>query len=248
MEFFAKVAYTPGVAAEIHDRLATTKVVLLTGRGADEPGQFYERLSDDLGEWAPMAEDLATGRKTGDKWIEIKYDPRFPDSYRHSATRQPLHTDGSYESRAPDISFFFCVRAAAVGGATTFVDSTDLLRALELYSKPLFRSCCDLPLTFAKGDDCKTRPIITHDARGAVLTWNYFRVVEDSVEAGQLRRDWHRFLEEKVVEGGLCFPCALAPGDAVFFNDERLLHGRNAFVAHQTGDRHLMKGGFNLRR
>jgi alpha-ketoglutarate-dependent taurine dioxygenase len=40
----------------------------------------------------------------------------------------------------------------------------------------------------------------------------------------------------------------LRPGDAVFFNDERLLHGRSSFVANGVGQRHLLKGGLRLAR
>jgi alpha-ketoglutarate-dependent taurine dioxygenase len=247
MEFFKKIPYKDGVAAEIRDLLDTTKIVLMTGYDGNNLSEFYDNLSEELGQWAPMDEDVQTGQKTGGKWIEIKYDPQFPDSYRHSCTRQPLHTDGSYESNAPRVSFFYCIKAAPVGGETTFLNSHDLLRELERYSKSLLKACCDNPVTFAKGKDSKTRPIISTDAEGIVLTWNYFRVIETSFEITKLRREFHQFLEEKIVEAGLCFPCHLKPGDAVFFNDERLLHGRNSFVTNHIGERHLLKSGLYLR-
>lgn len=246
MDFYREISYKVGVAREIRDLLETTKIVLLTGGAANDLFAFYDNLSNEIGQWAPMDEDLQTESKTGAKWIEIKYDPQFPNSYRHSSTRQPLHTDGSYENNAPEVSFFYCINAAPKGGATTFIDSDELLKTLELHSPQLFQTCCDTAVTFAKGADAKTRPIITNDAKGTVLTWNYFRVTETSPEIAELRRELHEFLEEKVVGGGLCFPCQLAPGDAVFFNDERLLHGRNAFVATRPGDRHLLKGGLYL--
>ena len=247
MEFFKQVSYTRGVANELKDLLRITKIVLLRGCPEAEPFTFYERLSDELGEWLPMDEDLATGKKTGAKWIEVRYDPQFPLSYRHSATRQPLHTDGSYEQDAPHVSLFYCIKAAAIGGATVFFDSDDLIKALELHSKKLLASCHELPVTHTKGGDSKTRPLIGHDAAGPVLTWNYFRVAETSPAVAELRRDFHQFLEEKVVQGGLCFPCELRPGDGVIFNDERLLHGRNSFIAQRAGDRHLLKCGLRLR-
>lgn len=248
MKLLREISYTKGVASEIRALLETTKVVLLTGYHDDNLLEFYDHLSNDIGQWAAMDEDLRTGQKTGAKWIEIKYDPEFPDSYRHSSARQPLHTDGSYESQAPQVSFFFCLRAAGVGGATIFVDSDELIRALKLHSESLYRSCREIPVTFSKGKDSKTKPIITNDAKGIVLTWNYFRMLEDSPETKSLKTEFHQFLEEKVVQGGLCFPCQLSPGDAVFFNDERLLHGRNSFVANRPGERHLLKGGLYLPR
>jgi len=36
-------------------------------------------------------------------------------------------------------------------------------------------------------------------------------------------------------------PIKLAPGDAVVWKDERLLHGRNAFQADKMGERFLWK-------
>lgn len=248
MKFLEEIEHKQGVAAEIRELLETTKVVLLTGYGGNDLFEFYDRLADEMGQLVPMDEDLETEQKTGAKWIEIKYDPQFPNSYRHSASRQPLHTDGSYESQAPEISFFYCIKTAPVGGATTFIDSEQVLNALRLYSQDLYQRCCEIPLTFAKGSDSKTRPIITHDSKDVVLTWNYFRVLETSPETTKLRNEFHQFLESKVVEGGLCSACQLKPGEAVFFNDERLLHGRNSFVANTIGDRYLLKGGLRLTR
>src|SRR6266550_2834871 len=117
MKFFEQISYKKGVAAEIRDLLETTKIVLMAGYRGNNLFEFYDNLSNEIGQWAAMDEDLQTGQKTGAKWIEIKYDPEFPNSYRHSSSRQPLHTDGSYESDAPEVSFFFCLRAARVGGA-----------------------------------------------------------------------------------------------------------------------------------
>lgn len=247
MNLLKTIQYKEGVSAEIRDSLETTKIVLLTGYRGNRLFEFYDNLSNEIGQCAEMDEDLRTEQKTGAKWIEIKYDPEFPNSYRHSSTRQPLHTDGSYESLAPEVSFFFCIQPAAVGGATIFIDSDELLRALKLHSEPLYRSCCEIPMTFEKGNDSKTKPIVTTDDKGIVLTWNYFRVVENSLETTNLKREFHQFLEDKVVQGGLCFPCPLAAGDAVFFNDERVFHGRNSFVATSPGERHLLKGGLYLR-
>ena len=246
MNFFTEIACKEDVAAQIREQLENSKVVLLSGCHEKNLLEFYDGLSDEIGPWAPMDEDLQTEEKTGRKWIEIKYDPQFPESYRHSSTRQPLHTDGSYESRAPQVSFFFCVQAALMGGATTFVDSTVLLEALELYSRTLFKACHEVPVTFTKGEDAKTRPIIDADDKGVLLTWNYYRVLETSPAVADLRHKFHRFLEDKVVGGGLCLQCHLKRGDAVFFNDERLLHGRNSFLARAPGDRFLIKGGLYL--
>jgi hypothetical protein len=41
---------------------------------------------------------------------------------------------------------------------------------------------------------------------------------------------------------GVVLPVQLEVGEAVFFHDDRLLHGRNAYFAKTKGERCLIKG------
>lgn len=220
--------------------LRTFKIVHLKGVPYKDGDllKFYDDLLPQLGTPVPMDEDVVDGNKTGAKWIEIKYDPAYPQSYRHSDTRQPLHTDGSYESNAPDINFFFCIEKARVGGATTFIDSRQVVAILKEYDKELLKSLFEIPVNFSKGIDGKIRPIITVVAEDYLMNWNYFRATTEQ----ELCLKFHNFLEKKVVEGGQLLPVSLEVGEAVFFSDERLLHGRNSFI----GNRCLLKGGVKL--
>jgi alpha-ketoglutarate-dependent taurine dioxygenase len=236
MNFIKEYKYSDILNKNIPNILKENKILILRDFNGDNLFSYYEQLTEEIG-WVPMDEDLSTGNKTGNKWIEIKHDPAFPLSYRHSSTDQPLHTDGSYEKNAPDISFFFCIKAAKFGGATTFLDSNMLLEILEYFDSDLFVECMTKQVTFYKGNDFKIKSIISADSLGPILTWNYFRV--DHIDFVQ---KFHEFLEQKIVKGGLCFPVYLKPGDSVFFNDERLLHGRNSYI----GDRFLLKGGLCL--
>lgn len=238
MNFLKQIDYHPQVADQIKESLKTNKIVLLQNCREENLFDFYESLSNEIGHWVPIDEDLETGNKTGNKWIEIRYDERLAKSFRYSNTRQPMHTDGSYERISPNITFFFCIEQATIGGATTFFNYDDLIETLELYSKDLLDRCRNIPMTFAKGDDSKTRPIIQDEQ----LTWNYFPAKANNQEEMDLKEDFHNFLEQKVVGGGLCTPINLKPGDAVFFHDEKLLHGRNSFI----GNRNLLKGGLDL--
>ena len=69
---------------------------------ADQPienvQKFYEGVFEFLGTPCPIAEDVNLGsrdsQRSGKIWFEVRYDPRHPDAYRHSANAQPLHTDG----------------------------------------------------------------------------------------------------------------------------------------------------------
>jgi alpha-ketoglutarate-dependent taurine dioxygenase len=49
---------------------------------------------------------------------------------------------------------------------------------------------------------------------------------------------FNEFCEARLVDGGLMTNCKLEKGEAVFFHNRLLLHGRNSF----WGERCLMKG------
>lgn len=236
MQFIKTICCEGDVAKVLSNGFRKYKVIHLKLVPNKDLFKFYRDLFAKLGECVPMDEDVATGNKTGYAWISIKYDPVFPMSYRHSDKRQPLHTDGSYESNAPDINFFFCVEKAQIGGATTFIDSRDLVRYLEVYDKVLLQEIKNTPVKFSKGTDSKIRPIIIADGDDYRLTWNSFRVDDDPGFCSK----FNDFLEHKIVDGGVLTPIVLEPGEAVFFNDELVLHGRNSFI----GNRFLYKGGF----
>lgn len=193
----------------------------------------YLMMANCVGPMVGMEENLATGDKTGDLLTEIKTDPDHPTSYRHATVAQPLHTDGSYEANAPDVSFFYCKRKAEYGGATIFVDSRDVFDMALAENMRMAMALTDEKVTFEKGSDSKTRTIVS--SQNFLMAWNYHRVKNQT----DLTFWFHKFLEEKVVKGGVCYPILLEEGEAVFFRDEELLHGRYGYI----GKRFLVKGG-----
>lgn len=195
-----------------------------------DPEKFYYDICLYLGEPFCMEEDLSTGNKTKQFWTDIKYTPEITNSFRHANCAQPLHTDGSYESAAPDISFFYCIEKARYGGSTIFVDRHTLLKCLEIYDANLLRELQTHQLLFSKGNDSKRRLIIGENH----LNWNYYRV-----EHNELTEKFHLFLQKVIVDGGIYEPVNLRPNEAIFFWDERVLHGRTSYL----GKRWLRKGG-----
>jgi len=194
---------------------------------------YWTECAKRIGTLVPMEEDTI-GNKNGNYFTHIKYPwHERSDSFSHSNTRQPLHTDGSYESNAPNVTFFFCHKKPLYGGSTTYVMLKDLKIYIENYDAKLLQKLITTQVTHKKGDDFKVRPILCNDK----LTWNYFRCDENP-----LRQEFHDFLEQYVVGGGLCHSIKLKQGEALFFKDEEVLHGRNSFL----GERWLVKGGINV--
>lgn len=205
---------------------------VVNSQGINDENYWFE-TAESIGTLAPMEEDQ-TGNKTGRKFTDIKYPWHTKSaSFSHSNTRQPLHTDGSYESKAPNITFFSCIETPTFGGKTTFVELKILIDYIKAFDSNLLERLEKEIVTHGKGDDSKTKPIIQNNK----ITWNYFRC-----ESCKIRDDFHNFLENYVVGGDLCSGITLLPGEALFFKDEELLHGRTSFI----GRRWLLKGGIHV--
>jgi hypothetical protein len=236
-------------AARIHDALVSSKLLVTTGVDPtiDQRG-FWDEVSEQIGTPCyEFQEDAYTGAKTGGKWQEIRFNPEITHSYRYTKNAQPMHTDGSYMKQGPEIVFFYCIKAAPEGGATTFIDSQELIAVLRREDPQLLRDLEGVQVHFSKAAEHKTRPIITTDAKGDLLTWNYYCVdATEPAATKQLAERFHGFLQTRVVGTANLTPIRLQPGEAVFFHDERLLHGRESFAAKVHDDRYLLKTAFDL--
>lgn len=246
MEFFTTYAYRPDpdFPEEFKTVLQGHKVVHLTDVPGPGPyGPIYARLAAAAGGFLNKNEVTETAEMVSDEWLDIRYDPEKVYSFRHSDTRQPLHTDGSYTPLDFDVIFFFCEQAAEYGGATTFIDGPEVLEYLQIREPALASSLQSTEVDFGKGNNLKTARIIDTRAGFPEFNWNHYRVADSNPEAvRQMAAQFHEFCETRLVEGGMLRPVTLKPGEAVFFHDRRVLHGRNAF----HGARCLMKGAIKM--
>lgn len=250
MKFFTQIQFGPSIDVSI-DRIkaaiTTHKVVHLSGYNLDMPmHEFYTLLSDSVGEIFNEDEDLLTGERKENRWIDISFDPEIPDRYRSSNTRQPLHTDDSYVELGDQksLQFFYCQSRAAKGGATTFFDLDELVECLQIDGEhQLLEDLLSIEVNFEKAGNKKTRKILDKDGMGYLSNWNYYCIDEDNTPAAKkLVEDFHHYLESRIVPSGLITPAMLQKGDCAFFHDDRVLHGRNAYFAREKGERCLIKG------
>ena len=259
MSFITNLVIAPGqpaatVAAALRAALGTAKVVHLQGlahcRPAAEWPAFYDALTEATGQCLRLDEDFAQGSvRTGQKWIEVRYDAAIPDdvAYRFSKNAQPLHTDESYLSDPADIMFMHCLVQAPAGGETTFVAAEALWERLRTLAPDLAARLLNEPVRFAKADDARTQPIIARTPAGLRLNWNYHCVDPAETPAHHaLAQEFRQFLARHVEFSAAEVAVPLAPGEAVAWWDEQVLHGRRAFRAVHTNDRFLLKSGFRL--
>ena len=209
--------------------------------------EFWEGVVSRHGMQVPVDEDAVTGNPTGALWSDVEFDPAKPGIFRHSSSAQPLHTDGSYIDNPPEFVFLICNRAAPRGGITKFVDGIDLFYILSTKHTQLLSELLRTPLRFAKGGSIVEAPFLERLAGEVRLRWNYYALDRHLPE--ELRR-----LAEELQSVLLQLAAQrhtrdilLQAGDAVFFSDAQVLHGRDAFHAVRRGDRCLWKGGLALR-
>ncbi|HEX8328225.1 MAG TPA: TauD/TfdA family dioxygenase [Hymenobacter sp.] len=242
------------LAADLRAALASAKVVHLRGLAdwlpAPEWPAYYEALTEATGQCLHLDEDFAQGSaRTGHKWIEVRYDADIPDdaAYRFSKNAQPLHTDESYLSDPAEVMFMHCLVQAPAGGETTFVDADVLWQSLQTHRPNLAARLLDRPVRFAKAGDSRHLPIIAQTPDGLRLNWNYHCVdPAESPENHTLAAEFRQFLLDHINNSTAEIAIQLAPGEAVAWWDDQVLHGRRAFRAEATNDRFLLKSGFKL--
>lgn len=249
MNFYKKVLFTDAeqTKKELSEALRNNKVVHAANYNLDVPiDEFYEKFADSIGTPYNVNEDIITGERVENRWIEISFDPAIQDRYRTAKTRQPLHTDDSYAelNGQQNVQFFFCKSKAPLGGATTFFDLDQLVACFRLDGEEeLMNRLFSTDVNFEKQGSKKIRKILDKDEHGYLSNWNYYCIdKENTSEALQLVEDFHQYLETRIVPAGIVLPAVLEVGEAVFFHDDRLLHGRNSYFANTKGERCLVKG------
>ena len=230
----------------------TAKVfVLRVNQKPENLQSYYESIFPVLGTPHAFAEDVSAGdrnnQRTGQIWMEVRYDPKFPDAYRHSANAQPLHTDGSYIPGYPNSTLLACVVNAGVGGETTFLDLPELVAIMESENPELLHQLRTVVVPHSRSGDSRISKILEGDGKNARIYWNYYCVAKDANPLARNVADkFHEFLGSSAEVKRRTLPVKLGPGDGVLWKDDELLHGRNGFIATQTSERFIWKCAFDV--
>jgi alpha-ketoglutarate-dependent taurine dioxygenase len=211
-----------------------------------DPRAFYDSNFAAIGKPVPLAEDVTVGdrdkQRTGEIWSEVRYDPRHPDAYRHSANAQPLHTDGSYIPEFPNATLMACVANAGEGGETTFIDAKDVVETLEAEDTQLLNALLSRTIPHARSGDRRDEKVFDIRGDGIWVNWNYYCVDQQIDNEGRALADrLFHFLGSSSQIKAKTVGIKLDPGDAITWKDRRVFHGRNGFVATQESERFLWK-------
>jgi len=213
-----------------------------------DPLDFWRRVGEAFGVGTELLEDSSGVPKVAPgAWMDVRFEPDRADTYRHHKVGQPLHSDGAYAPAdyLQEFGLFYLARQARSGGESLFVDAATVAERARRLAPELLEALTTLPVHFGKaGQPGRTTTILfVRDGR-LRINWNYFRVLPGQGEAvDRLREDFRVFLEEMVDQDAVQ-SFRLEEGDAVFFRDAEVLHGRRDFDAEKSGDRLLWKTYF----
>lgn len=227
--------------------VAENKVFHLT---SNEPSQnvrnFYESLGKKIGKFYNLAEDVSLGDRNNQKnnkiWMEVRYDSKIQDAYRHSSNPQPMHTDGSYEMGWPNSTLMCCVANASDGGETTFLDPKELVKILEIEDKKLLEFLLTTEVLHERSGSNKNKKILEIKDDIYEVNFNYYCVSKKNSFSTLKNIDkFFKFMNLSKKIKKITKSIKLNTGDAVFWKDSEILHGRNGFMAHKNSDRFLWK-------
>ncbi len=250
--------YDPANAETAHAELVSSwketenSVFVLRAKTAPQDVlAHFNRLLPTLGAAATLAEDVTIGdrgnQRSGEIWMEVRYDPKHPNAYRHSLNAQPLHTDGSYIPSFPNATLMCCVANAGVGGETTFISGKNIVEALQKNRPDLLAALTSRPIRHARSGDERSELTIDMSKTPVELNWNYYCLAEDLPPQDRAVCDeFFRFLQEDPIIQDHIVAVKLRPGDAVAWKDRQVLHGRNSFEATQESERFLWKCAIDI--
>ena len=159
------------------------------------------------------------------------------------------HTDGTYSHDAPGVQLLHCLHFEGTGGESTLVDAFSVAARLRAEHPQHYDvlSAVEVPGQYV-GDGSHlvaARPVLRHDASGELVQVsfnNYDRAPFLLEEAEMLAfYDALREFDTIVNDPAMQWQHVLAPGEAMLFDNWRVLHGRFAF----TGIRRMCGGYVN---
>lgn len=155
------------------------------------------------------------------------------------------HTDNPYRDPVPTVQFLHCLRSAADGGDSVFVDGFHAAASLREQDPAAFAMLAVTPVTFGYRDAATelsaTRPLISLNPQGRIREIRFNSRSLQPVRLGCPQAAAF-YAAYRAFADLLCDPAAmltvrLAPGDCAVFDNTRILHARTGFTSN--GSRHL---------
>ena len=177
--------------------------------------------------------------------FDVRVEPRATD-LAYTSVALLAHTDQPYRIDPPGIQLLHCILNDAEGGDSTIVDGLAAARAVRDEQPSWFRALVEIEVGFRydRGDDTafNTGHVLEFDRHGRYRGIRLSSRLDtplprpgDDLDAWYRGRRW---LTEWLDDPAHQATFRLEPGDVMFMDNHRALHGRTAFDA-ASGARHL---------
>tara|TARA_B100000767_G_scaffold89197_1_gene85729 strand:- start:1620 stop:2396 length:777 start_codon:yes stop_codon:yes gene_type:complete len=226
---------------------------LISNTPKDRIRDFYEKIGNMVGKYKLLAEDVNLGDRSNQQankiWMDVRYDSNINDAYRHSSNPQPLHTDGSYNPNFPNATIMCCVTNTSSGGETIFLDLKKLVEILKQDDPELLEFLFTEDILHERTNYTNKKKILFIENKKLKINFNYFCVSKKNSEKSLKNVEkFFKFINtsEKIKKN--ISPIKLNAGEAVFWKDSEILHGRNSFIPKKDSDRFLWKAAIEIGR
>jgi gamma-butyrobetaine dioxygenase len=171
-----------------------------------------------------------------------------PDNLANTARALESHTDNPYRDPAPTLQLLHCIRNSGQGGATFFLDGFALAEWFrEEHPRDFGRLASRaVPFAFsgAAGDRYDARsPVLRLGADGTLrgIRFNHRALGSVDFGPGETARWYESYLKfaSEAAAPERHFSLDMQSGDIVLFDNERILHGRDAFSG--ASDRFMLR-------
>ncbi|MEM8790544.1 MAG: TauD/TfdA family dioxygenase [Pseudomonadota bacterium] len=225
------IAALDTVAGEIAQALkAPPYYTLLRGASATEDRRLTVHFARTLANMEPVRPDSTPESRQKISFTQVRIDPEKAagnaGSTSYSRTNKPLelHTDSSYKRDPHELVAFQMVRADMEGGDTIMMPVDRILNALA----PEIRAVLSRPaFPFGKGP----LPILWET--DGVTRIRYYRSQIDlsgGIDLPGEEKDAMAVLDEVIGREDLQDRFRIEPGDTLYMDNTRVLHGRTGFA------------------
>lgn len=170
-------------------------------------------------------------------FFEVSNQSLNSNTYAYSNTRFPLHNDNAWYSDGAEIVFLYMKKQSMQGGESFFYPLDDLIIDLQKEEKELFKDLTSIPIKITKGKDnnFNQTTVIRKDGEWKIF-WNYYRTVKKDKNTRNMCDKFFEYLLKKL-DSDRVLKIRLESNDSCAFNDQRVLHGREKFLAKKDKER-----------
>jgi len=217
----------------------------------DNIRDFYEKIGNIIGKFHMLAEDVSLGDRSSQKankiWMDVRYDSNINDAYRHSSNSQPFHTDGSYNPEFPNATIMCCISNSIDGGETIFLKLENIVEILKLENPKLLEFLFTEEILHERSGYKNKCQILYLENKKLKINFNYFCVSKNnSKKSLDNVKKFFNFINTSQKIKNCILPIKLNSGEAIFWKDNEVLHGRNKFEPKKDSDRFLWKAAIDI--